>query len=134
MSRKKDKAAKAAATPGKTGRVKLPKKIGTVKLPKELRKSGERLIETGIEALRDAATREIATAGIAAIVANAVRSKDRHAQTTAGQGPRPSARTVEAVIIDDEPPRPAFEADAMINAVGAAAIQALQKLMAKPTS
>ncbi len=133
---KKHKAKKRESSDGKPDRIKLPKRIGKVKIPKELRQSGERLIESGIEALRDAATREIAAAGIAAIVANATR--ERPAAAAPRPSPAPRAAPVEATIIDrhdgatiDGTPIDAarIDPDALLNTIGQAASQALRDLL-----
>ncbi len=130
MGRKKDKPGKPD---GKSGKIRIPKQIGSVKIPKDVRKSGEALIE----AARDAVVREMAVAGVAAIVANAARKATAPAaQSTAAPAAAPPAATV---IIDQHGDKTTGDGangeraktspDQMIDALGAMAGLALQRWM-----
>ena len=116
MGRKKDKADKPA---GKAGKIRIPKQIGSVKIPKDVRKSGEALIE----AARDAVVREMAVAGVAAIVANATR------KATAPAAKPAVAPAAATMVIDQNGDTPKMAPDQMIDALGAMAGLALQRWM-----
>lgn len=77
MSDKKTKGRKK----GRPG--KLPKRVAGVKIPKELRKTGEALLATAASTMG----REMLTAGVAAILANAATRM----QTPRDPGARPTA-------------------------------------------
>lgn len=126
MSKSKDHNGKKA---GKSKRIKLPKEIAGVKVPKELRKSGEKLIETA----RETVGREMVAAGVAALVAGLARKPQP--MPTPPQKPR----TVEGVVSDAEADRPGEDkprvpVDQIADSIEALATMALRGLLTRRAS